>query len=410
MLQPHAEQTYIYYFMPNLRTHDEEKDAALSLPTLAKQIGEISRLISHYRMVRARVIQFRPLPKKELIGDFPQKLEELYQDAPVPISFIFSPVGTEAPLNTKNHVIDFDEIQEINALPKDSDKELSYPLMAVMRLDVDNLGRLFRYGLRAKPTFERTATLSQEMHLFFAGYFQLLAKEWELYVTYAGGDDAFVVGSWLNVMHFAHDLNQKFRQFVCHNPEVTFSAGIFLCSPNYPVARFAKIAGDAEHKAKQHQLSGYCESTKNAIHVFEQTMGWDSYGEMLEFGQKLLTFVAESSQDEDISSQAKISRAFVHRLMRLIKSSIDSRGRLNVKRLIRNATQLRYLLARRGFRKSKLDEVAANPDKFDKDIRELTLDIIKHFLDHFDQVETNKNLLSHYLVPTQYVILKTRRK
>ncbi|MEO0584275.1 MAG: hypothetical protein AAF135_18835 [Bacteroidota bacterium] len=408
--QPYAKRPHVYYFMPNLKTYDEKENEKLSLPTLAEQIVEISKLINSYKMIRASVVQFRPLPEEELIGDFQQKLQTLLRESPVPVSFVFNPVGTEAPLNEENYVMDFDKIQVINALSKDSDPELSYPLMAVMRLDVDNLGRLFRYGLRAKPTFERTATLSQEMHLFFAGYFQLLAKEWKLYVTYAGGDDAFVVGSWFNVMHFAHDLNQKFRKFVCHNPEITFSAGIFLCSPHYPVARFAKMAGDAEHEAKNYQLPEYLESSKNAIHVFDQTMGWDSYEEMLKFGQKLLKFVAESAQGENISSQAKISRAFVHRLMRLIKSSIDSRGRLNIKRLMRSATQLKYLIARQGFRKSKLEEVEAHPEKFDQNVKELTLDIIKHFLDHFDHADTQENILKNYLVPTQYVILKTRRK
>ncbi|MFN3762939.1 MAG: type III-A CRISPR-associated protein Cas10/Csm1, partial [Anaerolineae bacterium] len=73
------------------------------------------------------------------------------------------------------------------------------PRWGVLRMDVDDLGELFRQNL----TLSRLATLSLSLRLFFEGWLPNLAGPQEedrddlrpqLYLQYAGGDDLFLVG------------------------------------------------------------------------------------------------------------------------------------------------------------------------------------------------------------------------
>jgi CRISPR-associated protein Csm1 len=66
---------------------------------------------------------------------------------------------------------------------------------------VDNLGEIFRIGLRKKATIARLSTLSFQISLFFEGWIKHLceAREFDqlIYSVYAGGDDIFLIGPWI---------------------------------------------------------------------------------------------------------------------------------------------------------------------------------------------------------------------
>ena len=76
----------------------------------------------------------------------------------------------------------------------------------MVRLDVDALGAVFASGLGEQRSLSRTATLSRELETFFSGYVNTLAKDHSMYITYAGGDDLFAVGSWINALEFSRAL------------------------------------------------------------------------------------------------------------------------------------------------------------------------------------------------------------
>ncbi len=98
-------------------------------------------------------------------------------------------------------------------------------------MDVDSLGALFAKGLGQDATISRMATLSRTMRLFFEGYVAFLcqpyAKDQQLYLIYAGGDDLFIVGAWSILPEIAHTIRQRFRQLV-GDDHITVSAGIAI--------------------------------------------------------------------------------------------------------------------------------------------------------------------------------------
>lgn len=143
-------------------------------------------------------------------------------------------------------------------------------LAAVLRMDVDFLGTIFSRSLAATDdTLARKASLSRQLSLFFKyhldgilqgaqGYEQLprsnLAgrqpEDRLLAVTYAGGDDLFILGAWLDVLEAAVDIRNAFERFTA-NPYITVSAGLINAPAHFPIYRLAHLAGEAETQAKK---------------------------------------------------------------------------------------------------------------------------------------------------------------
>ncbi|MDX2284697.1 MAG: type III-A CRISPR-associated protein Cas10/Csm1 [Bacteroidia bacterium] len=324
-------------------------------------------------------------------------------------------IGSYAPQESyrgNDGVITFEQLAKRNNVDEGDTGELSYPKLAVMRLDVDNLGALFASGLGVHASFVRVATLSRELHLFFSGYFNELAKKYSLYVTYSGGDDAFVVGSWLNVMHAAAELHDDFQRFTCKNPELSFSAGIFMCSEYYPVVKFAKKAEEAESKAKNFTSQG---QEKDAICVFDHALSWTQYKEMLRFAQTILKYVEQANE----SDRNKLSRSLIHRIHQIVKRCIKDDGSIHLPRLYQQTARLHYLFARQtvvtdGFTHQFLERTATKATSGDSlnDGEQIAQHIIRVFLDYFTKPGCDKDgkngILGNLIVPTSYVTYKTR--
>lgn len=124
---------------------------------------------------------------------------------------------------------------------------------AVLRGDVDDLGKIFRQGLGNKATLSAFANLSRAIGEFFGIYFgDLLARYKDrVYTVYAGGDDFCLVGSWSVLPEIAALLRREFGRYVAGNPNVTFSAAIALApEKKHPLYRMAEVAGDRLDEAK----------------------------------------------------------------------------------------------------------------------------------------------------------------
>lgn len=154
----------------------------------------------------------------------------------------------------------------------------------VLRMDVDNLGRLFQHGFEHDQenilTLSRLASFSLSLRLFFEGWLPNLAApqaEGEpdlrenLYLQYAGGDDLFLVGSWDALPLFAARVRQSFGDFTCKNPGVTLSGGISLATEKYPLYQAAREAKVAEDEAKG------LRETKNALTFLGQAVPWEHF-------------------------------------------------------------------------------------------------------------------------------------
>ena len=135
--------------------------------------------------------------------------------------------------------------------------------IAVLRSDVDNLGKAFIFGfkeqrdgkiitdsIRKYETISRTATLSRHLSMFFKYYINsiLRDKNRNALIVYSGGDDMFIVGSWNDIIDLAGDIRKAFVKYT--NGTLSISAGIGIYPHSFPISRIAEEVGELENAAK----------------------------------------------------------------------------------------------------------------------------------------------------------------
>jgi len=103
--------------------------------------------------------------------------------------------------------------------------------IAVLRMDVDNLGRIFSQAvIEEDRTFSRMASISNGLTQFFKYHLnEIVAGKnidsidiaqrnvkqngRNLMIVYSGGDDVFIVGHWLDVFECACDIRNYFEKY-----------------------------------------------------------------------------------------------------------------------------------------------------------------------------------------------------
>jgi len=157
--------------------------------------------------------------------------------------------------------------------------------LGILRMDVDNLGKIFREGLGWRTSASRLATVSFMLSSFFKGWLGLICQEFNnsgkglVYLTYSGGDDLFLVGSWNLMPEIAKRIKEDFEKFTCRNPNLSISAGITIVPEKFPVykaAQLAKYALDDQAKKVSRKKDGVL-IEKSAISFFGQPLGWEEF-------------------------------------------------------------------------------------------------------------------------------------
>lgn len=208
------------------------------------------------------------------------------------------------PLNRDNNQqLNFEEI---------SIKSTGDPKLALLKLDVDNLGNLFFQGLGEKTTISRVTSLSRMLALYFEGYINHLieSKGWQdyIYVVFSGGDDTFIVGAWDKVLAFIKDFYHKFREFTCHNPKVTFSAGICIFRFDYPVIMSSQLTEEELERAKNYLEDGERIPSKNRISLFGEVFTWTEFKKIEDLKELLLEIMEKNRSNNETG------RAFLYKI------------------------------------------------------------------------------------------------
>lgn len=290
------------------------------------------------------------------------------------LSLGFRPLGQHAPIDEQDRgPLDFGCLAESNTE--------NYPLLGVVRLDVDELGVVFASGLgKQQRSLSRAVTLSRELETFFSGYVNTLAKAHRMYITYSGGDDLFAVGSWINALEFSRALRRAFDRFSGSNPNLTFSGGLLFCKPSLPIGRAAEAAGELEKQAKEYP-------DKNAACVFGEVVCWKRLDELLAFGDELMYLATEAVPDQ------RLPRSFVHRLLNLGAERRLAQAEGKLKAEIKTQMQLKYLVARRG---ATSKAISGNQEVENRKIGVL------------GRLVTEPEWMSQIAIPASYVLYKTR--
>ena len=166
-------------------------------------------------------------------------------------------------------------------------------LLGYLKLDIDNLGELFRSGFtkgnkeNIKPSISRFATLSRMLETFFCGYINIKMKTdyKEMYTVFSGGDDLFLIGPWDKSIEFLQNMRNDFSRFCANNPDLTFSAGIIFVKPHEPISFCAEKVEEKLKTSKSH-------SAKNRITIFNQTIKWKELDRVIEEAHRVMSWMS----------------------------------------------------------------------------------------------------------------------
>jgi CRISPR-associated protein Csm1 len=197
--------------------------------------------------------------------------------------------------------------------------DLEFKRLAVLRMDVDGLGKILQEGF---PSLAHYSALSRSLDWFFKGHLNYIwendsfeiaiekggetsiqrcdFKDWTQ-ILYAGGDDLFLVGRWDCLLDFSFKIKQAFHRYVCENEILGLSGGISLVTHKYPIMKAAEQAGAAESKAKWHNKEiegkkGEFHFKKNSFNLLGRSLHWQTEFEIVQSLKTRLVEVRRMSQ------------------------------------------------------------------------------------------------------------------
>ncbi|WP_341531663.1 type III-A CRISPR-associated protein Cas10/Csm1 (plasmid) [Nostoc sp. UHCC 0302] len=305
----------------DLEQLNTEDDSILACPTCREMFQLGSQLFKTKAVVRSRhnnissksdadyiinnshYFLFNQLPTQQIQNDETLflinnwKIKDYHLPHSVPL--LLGNYGQESFENQGNFIRAHELAEEAKGI-----KRVGY-----LRMDVDNLGKIFAKGLGDNHTLPRLAGLSRQMSYFFKVYLNSLAANRKdtlpenhkiltndknqkkfarlnLLFIYAGGDDLFVSGSWDEVVEFAFDIYQSFRAYTGHNPYITLSGGISINDVKYPIYQAASDSGESEKKAKANKRDSLC--------LFGEVFKWDEWLGQTNVSTDNIKVIAES--------------------------------------------------------------------------------------------------------------------
>lgn len=234
---------------------------------------------------------------KEYIKYFQYQFEEKIQE-----EINYFPTNGYVPI-WDGRILTFEEIAK-KALIDENQTLRGVDYLGVLKGDVDNLGFIFSCGFEDTYfNISRLVTLSRDLENFFGFYIPSLIKRDfpNLYTVFSGGDDFFIIGPWNEIIKFLREFKKKFKQFVCENEKVTFSAGYLLHKHDIPFAKMAELVEEKLEKAKK--------EGKDRICIFDKTIEWDELEEVLSIKDELENWLKERL----------ITKSFLYRINEIIE-------------------------------------------------------------------------------------------
>ena len=218
--------------------------------------------------------------------------------------------------------MDENGIKDFSKLGEDAEERTGTNKIAILKMDVDNLGKIITKGLGDYATISRLSTLSSMLTLFFTGYIPYLIKTGEfkgidgnkykyednIYLTYSGGDDTLIVGAWDAVWELSKEIRNKFKEFVCDNPEITLSAGIVIVNPKYEFRKGVYQAEDELENAKENslKLNSNEKIEKNSLSVFKLPIFWNDIESESRYEEKYIKAVNKVGKRRILNLSQKV--------------------------------------------------------------------------------------------------------
>lgn len=289
--------------------------------------------------------------------------------------------------------------------------------IGVLRADVDNLGSLFKNGLKNQVygnklnTLSRYSMLSSKLSDFFKTYINILLtnesmqnnkycitnkkQKGNLKIIYSGGDDIFIIGAWDEVIEVALLLDTKLKEYTIG--KVKLSAGIGIFDSKFPISKSSEIVMNLEEISKAYKEDG--ESVKNAITLFEEKeenrFSFEEFKNGVLEKIRFLEDTCEFSDENMLNGKVRVSSGLLHKLLTLFENSENQNGNK------RNLVQLVYILGR-------LEEEISNNEE-NNTVRENFQELKKKLYDWKAEHKECRNEINQLVMAIKIIIYKNRR-
>ena len=195
----------------------------------------------------------------------------------------------------KNQILNFEDIIKLTSQDYGDEK------LAILKMDVDNLGAIFAFGLKKasgkedilqlqkQRSISKYVTMSRLLEYFFGHEIVNICKEKSkeinpditkdvdnetlYYINFAGGDDLVIIGSAYSIIVLAQEIYSSFYKFA-GNKNITISGGIHIQNSKRPI-RFG--IQEAEKQLEISKLS----NGKNSISMLNTRIDFPRYNEFL---------------------------------------------------------------------------------------------------------------------------------
>lgn len=212
--------------------------------------------------------------------------------------------------------------------------------LAVLRMDVDNLGALLQSAMSRKNALSEYSKLSHSLDTYFKmelNNMWLNSYSESTVIVYAGGDDLFIVGEWVSALRFMQDIHTQFKEFF-NGEEMSISGGVVFVPIKYPIIRAAEMSAEEEERAKGF---AYNQWQKSAISLFGTPLRWDyEYKWVTKYRNDLLSLIQKEL----------IDKSFINHILRAHDSIEYKSGQITP---IRYVWLLAYDLSRMAKRKRR---------------------------------------------------------
>lgn len=221
-------------------------------------------------------------------------------------------------IDVANYVSTSDEkVMDFNEMIK---KNNGAEVLTLIKADIDELGLIMSTGLTGDKdanlqdytAISRTTTLSNHLKYFFSLFINGFLEQWDnsgknksdekndqyVYTIFAGGDDLMLITPQSSSLKLLNELNKKFKDFVCDNPEVHISYSLTNFKDNTPIRIVADIAEENQKKIKKFfankkRNSFIEENNKSGVMLFDTPVKNNSIARIMLYKKEIEKFQAE---------------------------------------------------------------------------------------------------------------------
>jgi len=290
-----------------------------------------------------------------------------------------------------NNIVSFKRLAELAKFDSGTEK------LGVLKMDIDNLGKIFRGGLE-NPTIGRIASLSRTLKWFFEGYMNTLLQDDDfrdrIYPIFSGGDDFFVVGAWNKIFEFAIKVREEFEKFVGKHPGITLSASLLVIDEKYPITQIAHLAEERLDDAKNRKDVKTNNKIKNAVSIFNTVLSWEDLYTAKELEKNIV----------EIIKLTKWNRAIINKILKSSSGFAAIQKEVLFRKVIKTykVWRLNYYLR---------DLVNYGKKENKEKIERLTNEIIKQYENlFFKAFKGEETSIQIFPVAARWAELETRNK